>query len=118
MADPYRALRRSLLRGRRLTALALLALQGGIALSPFWEKSSEGRLAAHTEQDGTRHVGLHNEDTCIVCATRTMHAASTARTIEIVFAPRMLIVASVAPRAIPPHEPARTNLSRAPPLSG
>jgi hypothetical protein len=118
MTDPYRALRRSLHRGRRLTALALIALQGAIALSPLWERSSEGRLAAHTEQDGARHVGLHNEETCIVCAVRTLHAAAAARTFDFVTAPRMLVAASVAPLAIRAREPARSKLSRAPPLSG
>jgi hypothetical protein len=118
MTDPYRALRRSLLRGRRLTALALVALQGAIALSPMWESHREVRLDTHAEQDGTRDVGLHNEATCIVCAVRTLHAAASAGTFDFVTAPRMLVVASVTLRAVPSRHPARTNLSRAPPLSG
>jgi hypothetical protein len=95
-----------------------MALQGGIALSPLWEARSEVRLDTHAEQDGTRDVGLHNEATCIVCAVRTLHAAASARTFDFVTAPRMLVVASFAARAIPSRDPARTNLSRAPPLSG
>jgi hypothetical protein len=118
MTDPYRALRRSLQRGRRLTALALVALQGAIALSPMWESHGEVRLDTHAEQDGTRDVGLHNEATCIVCAVRTLHAAAAPRTFDFVTAPRMLVVASFAARAVPSADPARTHHSRAPPLTG
>jgi len=118
MTDAYHLLRQSLHRGRRLTALALIALQGGIAASPLWEPASEGRLAAHTEQDGAQHKGLHNEATCVVCAVRTLHASAADKPVSLMAAQPLRLVATVAPHVMASRERVRTNLSRAPPVTG
>jgi len=66
----FLALRGSRRRLLRLTSLAVLFLQGAMALSPLAEPRDEARLSAHAEQDGTRHVNLHNEATCVLCSAR------------------------------------------------
>src|SRR5471032_1032143 len=103
--------------GRRLLALALFAVQGGIAVSPLWEPHDQG-MRVHAEQDGSRHTGLHNEATCVVCAIRSLHAIASTRIERTVVAPRIRVVSAAAPRFVPSPDNASTNLSRAPPLTG
>ena len=100
---------------RRLVALALFALQGGIVASPFMEPRSEGRLSAHAEQDGARHVNLHNEATCALCSVRAQTSMPAQGATEIA-CPRHETGTAMESYAAPSCEDAPNNLSRAPPL--
>jgi hypothetical protein len=57
----------------------VLALQVAFATSAIWEPQAASRLGTHVEQPGARHVGMHDEASCTVCAVRTMHAPPAAR---------------------------------------
>jgi hypothetical protein len=106
--------RRSL--GQRLAAVALFALQGAMALSPLWEPGSEARLSAHAEQDGARHLNLHNEATCALCTVRAQTSMPAAASPPIVASQVHIAVASVA-YAAPVAGASSTNHARAPPRS-
>ena len=103
--------RRKLLR---LASLALLALQGAVALSPLVEGRSEQRLGAHAEQDGARHLNLHNEDTCALCSARAQ-TAMPAEPAPAIAGAALKVVAAMETYAAPAREQAHHNRSRAPP---
>jgi hypothetical protein len=110
--------RRSGERRRRITALALLAVQGVIAASPLWEPKLEAPLRSHAEREAARHPGMHNEATCGVCAVRLMSASLPVRVVHADTSPGqqrhpMWEASASAPRDVTP-----ANLSRAPPLRG
>ena len=100
--------------GRRLAALGLFALQGAIAVSPLLEQRSEVRLAAHAEQNGTRHDNAHNEETCALCSARaqTSMPATVAGAMETL---RGSIVASLDSYNAPTRRDSSPRHSRAPP---
>lgn len=101
---------------RRLAALALVALQGGIAAAPLLELRGERTIGVHVEERGTRHVDVHSESTCALCAARSLHAvASAPPEPELAAAPRLVVEALRASRA-PFRASDRTVRSRAPPV--
>jgi hypothetical protein len=100
----------------RFASLALIAVQGAIALSPLVERRGEVRLGAHAEQDGARHVQAHNESTCALCMARaqtSMPAQGVPQGIQA----QLQVVAAPEVFAGPPRAVPRDNLSRAPPLT-
>jgi hypothetical protein len=118
MPNPYRSVRRHRSWAHVLTATMLFVVQLAIAASPFWEARGEGRLGIHTEREGARHAGMHNEAACLVCSVRSLHAApsTSANGVVAMLPVRMLVV---TPAAQGPTRSVRgTNLSRAPPFSG
>ena len=102
---------------RRLAALVLLAMQAGVAASALVEFRSESRLSAHAEQDGTRHSGLHNEATCVLCAVRSLQAAAPLQTAHASAVGAHIGVTAGPTATAPRPESLRANLSRAPPTS-
>jgi hypothetical protein len=95
--------------------VALFALQGAIAVSPLLDTRDDGGMAVHVENHGTRHAYLHNEDTCAVCAVRSLHS-----TVPVVACPPVAVVCHETVAAIRLDEaPDRPNVStlrsRAPP---
>lgn len=99
----------------RVASLALLALQGAVVASPLAEARSEGRLGAQAEQDGARHLNLHNEATCALCSARAQTSMPAHVTPGIECA-RLQAIAALETHAAPSREDAHYNLSRAPPL--
>jgi hypothetical protein len=100
---------------RRVAALALLALQGGIAASPLLELRGERTMGVHVEASGARHIDVHSESTCALCAARSLHAvASAPPEPELGAAPRM-VVAAIRAGAPVSAGSTRTLRSRAPP---
>lgn len=60
----------------RTIALLLLTLQALVAVLPSFEtRPASGEPVVHVEQQGTRHVDLHNDATCLLCAARSVVAA-------------------------------------------
>lgn len=57
---------------RRVTAVALLALQVALVLAPLGEQRSEVRRDSHIESLGSRHLFAHDEATCTVCSVRSL----------------------------------------------
>ena len=114
---PRRHLLALLVRARRLLAVGLLALHGGIVTSPLWETHTIKRVGVHAEQHGARHVGMHDEATCAVCAVRSLHAAPADRPEPVArFAP-LPATAVVTVGSAQSHDAADTGLPRAPPAS-
>lgn len=108
---PLRGSRRGLLRS---ASLAVLALQGAMALSPLAEPHRDGRVAAHAEQDGTRHANAHNEATCGLCSAR----AQASLPAPVAVAPvsvRPRVIATRVTESARSRDDVRTNRSRAPP---
>ena len=105
-------------RLRVAVALALLALQGAVALSPLAESVHTDRPQVHVEQRGATHPFAHNEATCALCAVRSMHAAVQARAFGDAMAPRHEGAIVLVTRDVPSLDDGPTNLSRAPPLAG
>lgn len=60
---------------RQLALAVLFALQGAITLSPLLEVTERGRLGAHAEERGAQHKYQHDENTCAVCAVRSLHSS-------------------------------------------
>jgi hypothetical protein len=52
-------------------------LQVVIATSALWEPRKEVRLGNHVEQDGARHLDMHNEATCALCSARAQSSLPT-----------------------------------------
>ncbi|MFI5309694.1 MAG: hypothetical protein ACHQQ3_00560 [Gemmatimonadales bacterium] len=98
----------------RVASLALLALQGAVVASPLVEPRGEGRLGAHAEQDGARHLNLHNEATCALCSARAQTSMPGQVTPDIECL-RAQVVAALETYAAPTREDAHGTLSRAPP---
>jgi hypothetical protein len=112
--DIRAALRRVELWPRRSLALLMLVLQVGIAIAPLAERDGR-RTVTHAEQRGTRHTRAHNEETCALCAVRSLqahivraHPAPTFRDV-----PRRLEIAYVG--VVTSRDPPTVNGSRAPP---
>ncbi len=105
-------------RRRRITALALLALQGAIAASPLWEPKLEAPLRAHVEREAARHPGTHNDATCGICAIRLMSASLPIRVVHAGASRAQLQHAATEASAPAARDAAPANLSRAPPLPG
>ena len=100
---------------RRKTALlALLALQGAIALSPLLEPTEKGRLGAHAEEQGAQHKYQHDEATCAVGSVRAMHS-SPAQPSPAVACERETWIAALEAPGAPDHRLDPTTLPRAPP---
>jgi hypothetical protein len=57
---------------RQLALVAMLLVQATIVASPLFEPHSTGAPVTHVEEPGTRHVDMHNEETCVVCSVRAM----------------------------------------------
>jgi hypothetical protein len=62
---------------RQLALVAMLLVQATIVASPLFEPHSTGAPVTHVEEPGTRHVDMHNEETCVVCSVRAMHVVIT-----------------------------------------
>lgn len=99
---------------RRLLGGLVLVLQAAMAGSALWEPRAELRLGVHIEQDGTRHVDVHNEATCALCSARAQSSLPTLPDPQL-HAPRLAI--AVAPRrhTAPSVTDASPLRSRAPP---
>jgi len=65
---------------RRAFAAGVVALQLGVITSAVWEARTERRLDAHAEENGTRHLDQHREDTCGLCAVSTLASMPSAGT--------------------------------------
>jgi hypothetical protein len=117
MPRASRSCRSSRSLAQRVAALALFALQGAVALSPLWEPGSEARLSAHAEQDGARHLNLHNEATCALCSARAQTSMPSPAPQPIVGARELIVLVSKAYTA-PVAVVSTTNLARAPPAPG
>ena len=110
-------LRRWRHRARQALSLTLLALQGGIVVSPLWEShgQKEMRPKPHVEQSGARHIDMHDETTCLMCSVRSLVSLPAAP------APA-IVVRRQSPNAwrnaeVPDsRDDGPTNRSRAPPL--
>ena len=100
---------------RRSVAAALLLLQAAVAISPIAEPPAQRPMGAHMEGQGARHIGLHNETTCLTCAVRAMHAAP-AEPGRLADSNQRVAGVEPAHAALPAVGGAfRTNRSRAPP---
>jgi hypothetical protein len=115
MPGIFLTLRGSRRRLLRVASLALVALQGAVAVSPLIEPRTEALLGAHAEPDGARHVNLHNEATCALCSARAQTSMPAHVTPGIECA-RQQAIAALETHAAPSREDAHYNLSRAPPL--
>jgi hypothetical protein len=101
---------------RRTVALALFALQGAVALSPFAESAHAGRAQTHIEERGARHPYQHDGSTCVLCLVRSLHAAVPSRPWNGATGLGWQRAASFVALAAPVPDVEPTNLSRAPPV--
>jgi hypothetical protein len=116
MRPHFTPLRRQTGWYRQLALALLLALQGAITLSPLIEPSEKGRMGAHAEERGAQHKYQHDETTCAVCAVRSLHAAATQSSPQIV-AERVQTAAALDAPVAPTLRVDPTVLPRAPPQS-
>lgn len=100
---------------RRVAATFVLLLQAAVVVSAVVEPPAQRPLVAHMEQPGARHVGLHNEATCLVCAVRAMQAAPAASDDLTTRASRAAGVEPAAGVQVEDSRAVLTNRSRAPP---
>ena len=100
---------------RRLALCVLFALQGSVALSPLLESRDTRAPAAHMERKGERHVNVHNESTCMLCAARALHAAPSLPTAPVMRGTRLNVNPSQSPAAVPTFDDFGSHPSRAPP---
>jgi hypothetical protein len=63
---------------RQCSLVAMLLVQATIVASPLFEPHTTGAPVTHVDETGTRHVDMHNEATCVVCAVRAMHVVPSA----------------------------------------
>ena len=99
---------------RRFAAVALFALQASVVSSAIWERQSHGRLSAHVEQDGTRHLNLHDESTCALCSQRAQSSMPAPAATPGVSGGQK-IVPTLRTYSPPARIATATNHSRAPP---
>ena len=93
----------------------MLLVQAAIVASPLFESQAIGAPVTHVEEPGTRHVDMHNEDTCVVCSVRAMHVVITtpAAAIATVRAPGTTLSTEVPQLSL--HAALALYPSRAPP---
>ena len=111
MASIHRLLRTARPWARRTLGVLVLVLQAALSLSAIWEPRGQVRLGVHAEQQGTRHVGTHNEATCTVCAARLLHAAPTPAVASELSAGPARFVAAIERSAEPSRPGARDRKS-------
>ncbi len=102
---------------RRVALFALFALELAVAFGPILEPHREA-TETHIEQTGTTHHHLvHNEDTCVFCALRTLGQLPAHGGVAIPSAApaRINRAAAFAPTASGDR---LANSSRAPPVTG
>jgi hypothetical protein len=100
---------------RRFVGGALFALQAVIAGSWVAEPVGPVRLDTHTEDYGTRHLGLHNESTCLACAVRAMHIVAAPAPDAVDVSPDVRRAEPAAAESGRERPTVGTNRSRAPP---
>ncbi len=100
---------------RRVTLCALFALQGSLALSPLLEPRDTRAPAAHMERTGERHLNVHNESTCMLCAARALHAAPSLPAAPAMVGARLSLYPSQSTGAVPALDDFGSHPSRAPP---
>ena len=100
---------------RRVALCALFALQGSLALSPLLEPRDTRAPAAHMERTGERHLNVHNESTCMLCAARALHAAPSLPAAPAMLGARLSLYPSQSTGAVPALDDFGSHPSRAPP---
>lgn len=100
---------------RRVALCVLFALQGSVALSPLLEPRDTRAPAAHMERTGERHLNVHNEATCMLCAARALHAAPSVPAAPVMLNARLNLYPSQSPTAVPTFDDFGSHPSRAPP---
>jgi hypothetical protein len=100
---------------RHLILCAVLALQGSVAASPIFESRETGTPAAHMERKGERHLNVHNESICMLCAVRAMHAAPALPSEPVLLEAEHSRYPAAVPHAVPAREEYGSHPSRAPP---
>lgn len=114
MFSARRLLRTARPWARRLLGALVLGLQAAVAGLAAWEPRAELRLGVHTEQDGTNHVGMHNEATCALCSARAQSSLPTLPEPTLV-APQQVAVIAALRHDAPSVAEAYSLHSRAPP---
>lgn len=100
----------------RAIALLLLVLQGAQVVLPSLEaREASGPPAVHVEEKDARHVDLHNDATCILCAARGALAALPPSAPSPAVLRHVEAVAASQARVATPADRSVGNLSRAPP---
>ncbi len=99
---------------RHIAAALIVSLQLGVATSAVWEGRAERRLDTHVEENGTRHLDQHNEDTCALCSVRTQTPMPADLADRVVAGGEAGVGPAGSHRSVPSAQ-ARTTLSRAPP---
>ena len=100
---------------RRVALCVLFALQGSVALSPLLEPRDTRAPAAHMERTGERHLNVHNEATCMLCAARALHAAPSVPAAPVMLGARLNLYPSQSPNVVPTLVDFGSHPSRAPP---
>ena len=100
---------------RRVALCALFALQGSLALSPLLEPRNTRAPAAHMERSGARHLNVHNESTCMICAARALHAAPSLQQAPVMLGARLSLDPSQSVDVVPTLDDFGSHPSRAPP---
>jgi hypothetical protein len=100
---------------RQLSLVALLLVQAMIVASPLFEPHTTGAPVTHVEEPGTRHVDMHNEDTCVVCSVRAMHVVIASPAAAIMTAGEAGPTPSTAVPRLSLHAALALYPSRAPP---
>jgi hypothetical protein len=111
----FSALRRR--SARRVLGALALALQALVLSSAIWEPQPAARLGVHVEQPGTRHVGMHDEASCTVCAVRSLHAPPADRAEPLWRLVPPPTTADVMVGTVQSRDDTDPGLSRAPPAS-
>jgi hypothetical protein len=100
----------------RAVALALLVLQGLVAVLPSFEpQPTAGAPVAHVEQQDAQHADMHDDESCALCAARNVLAVRALPMSPLVDGSHTPLPAATSDKIATPADARVGNLSRAPP---
>ncbi|MFA6165328.1 MAG: hypothetical protein WC700_01840 [Gemmatimonadaceae bacterium] len=100
----------------RALALALLVLQGLVAVLPSFEpRPAAGAPVVHVEQKDAQHADMHNDESCALCAARNVLALRAVPMSPLAGISHTPLPTAAYDKIATPADARVGNLSRAPP---
>ncbi|MDP1889492.1 MAG: hypothetical protein Q8K55_01255 [Gemmatimonadaceae bacterium] len=102
----------------RAVALALLVLQGLVAVLPSFEpRPAAGAPVVHVEQQDAQHTDMHDDESCALCAARNVLAVRALPMAPLTSVSHAPLPAAAQEKVATPADARVGNLSRAPPVN-
>ena len=100
----------------RAVALALLVLQGLVAVLPSFEpRPAAGSSVVHVEQKDAQHADMHDDESCALCAARNVLAVRALPMSPLAGIAHAPLPVDAYEKVATPADARVGNLSRAPP---